>query len=94
MIVYFQHVDGLWHHSDTVTCAGNVPVPWVAGYGAAVRQVRAGVGVDSGAQPLAATLVPSVQHMHHLITAQAQRAAVQVAGDIEVDPYVEGVTGS
>ena len=69
-------------------------VPWVAGHGAAVCQVVAGVGVDTGAQPLAAALVPGVQHVHHFIAAHAQGAAVRLAGDIEVDPYVEGVARS
>ncbi|TNN47620.1 hypothetical protein EYF80_042181 [Liparis tanakae] len=56
----------------------------------AVR-VAAAVGVDVGAQPLAAALVPGVQHVHHLVAAHAQRAAVRLAGDVEVNPDVEGV---
>lgn len=72
-------------------------LPGVAGYGAAVRwpvQVSAAVGVHAGAQPLAAVLVPGVQHVHDLVTVDAQRAAVRLAGDVEVDAYVEGVSGS
>lgn len=69
-------------------------IPCVAGNGAPVRQVGASVRVDTGAEPLAAALVPGIQHVHHLIAAHGQRAGVQLAGDVEVEPYVEGVARS
>lgn len=72
----------------------NCSVPWVAGYSATLALVEAGVGVDTGAQPLTVALVPGVQDVHHLVTAHAQRAAVWLARDVEVDPYVEGVARS
>lgn len=68
-------------------------IPWIAGYGATVLLVRAGDGVDTSAQPVAAALVPCVQHMHHLITGHWQGAVVRLAGDVQVDSDVEGVTG-
>lgn len=38
--------------------------------------------------------MPGVQHVHHLVAAHRQGAAVRLAGDVEVDADVEGVAGS
>jgi len=54
----------------------------------------ASVWVNAGAHPFAVALVPGVQHVHHLIAAHAQRAAVRLSGDFEVDSYVEWVAWS
>lgn len=104
VFLIFLHFKSVWHHFGFVVQtkypkqAPSIPVllsvPWVAGHGATVCQVGASVGVHTSTQPLTAALVPGVQHMQHLITAYGQRAVVQLAGNVEVDPYVEGVARS
>lgn len=55
--------------------------------------VFVGDGMDSGTKPLTLPLVHGVKDVQDLITSHGEGAAVQVAGDAEVQPDVEGVTG-
>lgn len=48
--------------------------------------------VDTGTQPFAFFLIHGVQNMEDLITSDVQRAAIRLAGDIQIETYVEGVS--
>lgn len=66
--------------------------PAVAGDGAHV-QVVVREGVDPRTQPLVPVLVHGVQDVHDVVALQGHGAGVQLAGDVEVQPDVEGVAG-
>lgn len=50
--------------------------------------------MDSGTKPLTFPLVHGVKDVQDFVTFHREGAAVQVAGDAEVQPDVEGVSGS
>jgi len=67
-----------------------LPSPVVAGNGPCF-QVSVRERIDSGAQPLTLPLVHGVKNMNNLIALHWQGAAVQLAGDVQVQADVKGV---
>lgn len=77
--------------SSTPPSPARVPAsPAVAGDGAHV-QVVVCEGVNPRAQPLVPVLVHGVADVHHVIALQGHGAGVQLAGDVQVQPDVEGI---
>lgn len=64
--------------------------PAVAGNGPHL-QVPVSEGIHPGTQPLTPALVHGVQNVDNLITFHWQGAAVQLAGDVQVEADVKGV---